>query len=202
MNVTRLRVVDTKCRITAVPIRLICKIAIKSKNIVHESGRKFLDIFAAALIFQKLAPRSEQVIDGYDIMVDMTRPHSTLSLSLDNASILQRIKEGYLLWVNIVPHISKGARYTIGARIENKFLDLLELSYVAYFTEKEQKAEKIAECIFALDTLKFLVAVSWEGKLVTNKQCEEVARKLEESGRMFYGWKKGLENPEKKNRDR
>ncbi len=137
-------------------------------------------------------------------MVDMTRPHSTLSLSLslDNASILQRVKEGYLLWVNIVPHISKGARYTIGARIENKFLDLLELSYVAYFTEKEKKAEKIAECIFVLDTLKFLVAVAWEGKLVTNKQCEDVARKLEESGKMFYGWKKGLENPDKKNRDR
>lgn len=137
-------------------------------------------------------------------MVDMTRPHSTLSLSLslDNASILQRVKEGYLLWVNIVPHISKGARYTIGARIENKFLDLLELSYVAYFTEKEKKAEKIAECIFVLDTLKFLVAVAWEGKLVTNKQCEDVARKLEESGKMFYGWKKGLENPDKKNCDR
>ena len=104
--------------------------------------------------------------------------------------------------MNIVPHIAKGARYTIGARIENKFLDLLELSYVAYFTEKEKKTEKIAECVLTLDTLKFLVSVAWEGKLVTNKQCEEVARKLEESGKMLYGWKKSLENPEKKNRDR
>lgn len=130
-------------------------------------------------------------------------PYSlSLSLSLDNASILQRIKEGYLLWVNIVPHISKGARYTIGARIEHKFLDLLELSYIAYFTEKEKKAEKISECVLMLDTLKFLIAVAWEGKLVTNKQCEEVARKLEEAGKMFHGWKRNLENPEKKNRAR
>ena len=107
-----------------------------------------------------------------------------------------------MLWVNIVPHISKGARYTIGARIENKFLDLLELSYIAYFTEKEKKVEKIAECVLTLDTLKFLVSIAWEGKLVTNKQCEEVAKKLEESGRMFHGWKMNLSNPEKKNRDR
>ena len=43
--------------------------------------------------------------------------------------------------MNLVPHIAKGARYTIGTRIENKFLDLLELSYVAYFAEREKKTE-------------------------------------------------------------
>ncbi len=136
----------------------------------------------------------------------MTRPKFSslslsLSLSLHNASILNRIKEGYLLWVNIVPHIAKGARYTIGSRIENKFLDLLDLSYLAYFTEKESKVAKISECILLLDTLKFLVSVAWEGKLISNSQCEEVAVKLEEIGKMLGGWKKSLNNPEKKNRD-
>ncbi|MDP2704491.1 MAG: four helix bundle protein [bacterium] len=114
---------------------------------------------------------------------------------------MNRIKEGYLIWVNIVPHIAKGARYTIGSRIENKFLDLLEFAYVAYFTEKEKKAEKITDCILVLDTLKFLVSVAWEGKLISNKHCEDVSLKLEEAGKMFGGWKKNLGNPEKKNRD-
>jgi len=102
--------------------------------------------------------------------------------------------------MNVVPHIEKGARYTLGARIENTFLDLLELAHAAYFTEKEKKAEKIAECIFINDTLKFLVSVAWEGKLISDKQCEEIALKLEEIGKMLGGWKKSLENPEKKNR--
>lgn len=102
--------------------------------------------------------------------------------------------------MNIVPHIFKGARHTIGARIENTFLDLLELSYIAYFTEKEKKVEKVTECVLVLDTLKFLVSVAWEGKLISNKQCEDVALKLEEAGKMFGGWKKNLTNPEKKNR--
>lgn len=114
---------------------------------------------------------------------------------------MNRIKEGYLIWVNIVPHIAKGARYTIGSRIENKFLDLLELSYIAYFIEKDKKEEKITECILVLDTLKFLVSVAWEGKLISNAHCESVALKLEEVGKMFGGWKKNLANPEKKNRD-
>ena len=124
----------------------------------------------------------------------------SLSLSLDKASILQRIKEGYLIWVNVVPHIAKGARYTIGSRIENKFLDLLELSYLAYFTEKEKRAEKLSDCILVLDTLKFLVSVAWEGKLISNRQCEDIMLKLEEIGKMLGGWKKSLDNPEKKNR--
>ncbi len=103
--------------------------------------------------------------------------------------------------MNIVPHIAKSARYTIGARIENKFLDLLDLAYIAYFTEKEKKADRISRCILCLDTLKFLVSVAWEGKLISDKQCEDIALKLDEAGKMFGGWKRSLENPEKKNRN-
>ena len=87
-----------------------------------------------------------------DIMENMakhsTTTTTTLSLSLDKASILQRIKEGYLIWMNVTPHIQKGARYTIGARIENKFLDLLELAYITYFTGKEKKAKKLQNVFF------------------------------------------------------
>ncbi len=100
-----------------------------------------------------------------------------------------------------MPHIPQSARFTIGARIENKFLDLLESSYSAYFTEKDKKSEKISETIFILDALKFLVAVAWEGKLIGNSHYETVALKLEEVGKMLGGWKKSLNNPEKKNRD-
>jgi len=106
-----------------------------------------------------------------------------------------------LLWMNISPHIVKSARYTIGARIENKFIDLLELSYTAYFTEKDKKDTKISECIFITDALKFLVSVAWEGKFISNKQYEDVAVKLEEIGRMLGGWRKSIDNPENKNRN-
>ncbi len=125
----------------------------------------------------------------------------SLSLSLDNASILNRIKEGYLLWLNIVPHIARGSRYTIGVRIEHKFLDLLELAYIAYFTAKEQKMKKVSDCILVLDTLKFFISVAWEGKIISNKQCEDIILKLDETGKMFGGWKNSLSNQENKNRD-
>ena len=104
------------------------------------------------------------------------------------------------MWMSIVPHIAKGARYTIGSRIENKFLDLLECAYTAYFTERYKKAQKIMECILTTDTLKFFMYVAWEGKLISNKQYEDAALALEEIGKMLGGWRKSLDNPEKKNR--
>jgi uncharacterized membrane protein len=118
----------------------------------------------------------------------------SLSLSLDNTSILNRIKEGYLIWISIAQHIPRSSRYTIGARIENKFLDLLEISYIAYFTEKERKMEKITQCILCLDTIKFLLYVIWEAKLISHKHYTEISEKIVEIGKMFGGWKKGLEN--------
>ena len=105
-----------------------------------------------------------------------------------------------MVWMNVIPHMPKGSRFTTGSRIENKFLDLLELAYIAYFTEREKKAEKISECILTLDTLKFIISVAWEGKLVSNQQMEDVAKKLDEAGKMFGGWRKNLEMGEKKNR--
>lgn len=105
-----------------------------------------------------------------------------------------------MLWMGIVPHMAKSARYTLGERIENRFLDLLELSYNSYFTEKDKKLEKVAECVLITDGLKFLVSIAWEGKLIPNKHCEDMAIKMDEIGKMLGGWKNSLNNPEKKNR--
>lgn len=102
--------------------------------------------------------------------------------------------------MNISPHISKGARYTIGARIETKLLDLLELGYTTYFSSRETKLIKISECIFQLDIIKYLIATAWEGKLITDKQCVEISKKLDEIGRMLGGWKGKLQKFEDKSR--
>ena len=105
-----------------------------------------------------------------------------------------------MIWLGISAHLPKNQRYTIGSRIENKFLDLLEIAYLAYFTPKEKKSEGIAKCILSLDKLKFLLYVAWEAKLISHKQYEEIIIKMDEIGKILGGWKKSQENPENKNR--
>ncbi|MFH0779226.1 MAG: four helix bundle protein [Parcubacteria group bacterium] len=125
-----------------------------------------------------------------------------ISSAGNKATIIQKIKEGYLLWLNVCPHIPKSARYAIGARIENKMIDLLELAYDAYFSRKECKLEKVCKCVFILNALKFLVSIAWEAKIISNRQFEDLSLKLDETGRMLNGWKNSLlAPPEKKNRD-
>lgn len=81
-------------------------------------------------------------------------------------------------------------------------LDLLELSYDAYFSSKERKLEKVAKCVLILNSLKFLGSVAWEAKIISNRQFEDLSLKLDEAGRMLNGWKNNLlASPEKKNRD-
>lgn len=94
--------------------------------------------------------------------------------------------------MNFIPHIPKSSRFSIGARIENKFLDLLEVAYTAYFSGKGEKSAKISQCIFHLDIVKFLISITWEAKLISNKQYEIISLKLDEIGKMLGGWKKSL----------
>lgn len=120
------------------------------------------------------------------------RNYNSLSLSLQT-NIIGKVKEAYLVWLQVIPHMPKGARYAIGARIENKFLDLLEFSYETYFSPKEIKRKKVTESILILDKLKFLILTAWEAKLILNKQYEEMSIKLTEIGKMFGGWRTNIE---------
>lgn len=105
-----------------------------------------------------------------------------------------------MYWLSVVPHIAKSSRFTIGQRIDDRFVDLIEFSHTAYFTAKENKEERIENCIFILDKLKYLISVAWEGRLISNRHFEELAGQLDEVGKILGGWKRSFNNPCKKNR--
>lgn len=85
------------------------------------------------------------------------------------------------------------ARYTTGARIENHFLDLLEIVYKAYYTPLENKNEKIVECISKNDLIKYLLQISWENKLIKDIPYTQLSQKLQEIGKILGGWKNSVE---------
>ncbi len=93
----------------------------------------------------------------------------------------------------IIPHIPKIHRTTIVNRISNIFLDIIETSYNAYYTTGTTKIEKITYIMTRLDSMKFLILISWENKLIQNKQYENLAKELHEIGMMLNGWKKSSE---------
>jgi hypothetical protein len=84
-------------------------------------------------------------------------------------------------------------RYTTGARIENHFLDLLELIYKAYYANMENKNIVIVESISKNDIIKYLLQIAFENKLIKEKEYLSLSSKLHEVGKILGGWKKGIE---------
>ncbi len=89
------------------------------------------------------------------------------------------------------------SRYTLGARIETHFLDLLEIIYQAYYAPLDKKSEKVILGISKNDLLKYLLQIAWENKMIKDIAYAEIAEKLEEIGKILGGWKNSIETKQK-----
>ncbi|HBO16476.1 MAG TPA: four helix bundle protein [Candidatus Moranbacteria bacterium] len=87
----------------------------------------------------------------------------------------------------------KTERYGIGRKVDNLFLEILELSFTASYLPPEHKIIFLSKTISRLDVLKFFTQTAWENKLIPNEKYIDLSEKLEEIGRMLGGWKKGLD---------
>jgi hypothetical protein len=86
-------------------------------------------------------------------------------------------------------HITKTLRYSLGAKIDSIFCDVLENISLAQFSENLHRLTFIARAISKNDTLKFLLFALLEVGGIDQKKYIEFSTLAEEIGRMLYGWK-------------
>ncbi|MEK7616326.1 MAG: four helix bundle protein [Patescibacteria group bacterium] len=89
----------------------------------------------------------------------------------------------------------KQSRYTLGGKIDQLFVDVAELLYLASYLNKEQKIPYLQKAIPKLDLLKFFLQVAWELQELENKRYLALSEPLNEIGRMLGGWLKKTETP-------
>ena len=109
-----------------------------------------------------------------------------------NLPVLQKTAEAYKLWHNILPHLPRLTRYSLGEKINLLFIELAELILMASFTSKQQKTVIIEKASIKLDVLKFFLQTAWELKALDNKKFSALLTPLTEAGKMLGGWKKQL----------
>lgn len=107
--------------------------------------------------------------------------------------MLLKAKSAYALWFSILNNFPKVHRYTLGGKIENYFLELLECIFISLYLPSNQKVVQLAVAIAKLDGLKFFLQHAWENKCITQTAYAELSEHLVEIGRMLYGWKRGIE---------
>jgi len=90
-------------------------------------------------------------------------------------------------------NINKLDRLTLGQKIDDEFLAILELIFRACFAyDKFEKLSLVSSAIGKNDLLKFFMQIGWEHKLVNQIQYSDFILYLDEIGRMLGGWKKSL----------
>ena len=99
----------------------------------------------------------------------------------------------YKIWHGFLPHFPRFSKYTLGAKIDAVFMEIMESILSAKYSGKDNKSLLINRAISKLDSLKFFLQIAWEIKALDNKKFAHLSPPLSEVGRMLGGWKRQLE---------
>jgi len=93
-----------------------------------------------------------------------------------------------LLWFGYYQTIPKIHRYTLGQRIDNLFIEIIEAIATASFLGRDEKLPYVRRAIQKTDTLKILLMILWETKSLDNKKYIALSLPIDEIGKMLGGW--------------
>jgi len=85
----------------------------------------------------------------------------------------------------LFPKIEK---YSLGQKIENLILEILEISLKTVYSPKQEKLSLLKEVDIKVNLLKTLLRLANEIKSLDNKKYLILQEKLQEIGRMVGGW--------------
>jgi len=105
---------------------------------------------------------------------------------------LIKSKDAYKAWLQVLKDFPRVERYGLGSVIDAHFIKFLEKISETSFMSIANKIEGLGTCISKLDTLKFLLQLAWETKLIHTTKYSALSIQIEEIGRMLGGWKRGI----------
>lgn len=91
-------------------------------------------------------------------------------------------------------HMPKKCRYTLGDKIDARFLQTLELLFVASYQSKQEKVPTLERALCGIDTLKFLLRIAWDVKALDTTKYATLSEGLNTAGKQVGGWRKGIQS--------
>jgi len=158
----------------------------KLYNVVHERGLKKLDILALTFSTNKFFPRSEQIFQRNAILIVMKKYSTELP-------VIEHMLKVYKIWYAIRDNLPKKSRYTLGDKIDSRFIQSLELLYMASYQSTADKLPTLDRALSAIDLLKFLLRVSWEIGALDDKKYINISEELKDAARQVGGWRRGIQ---------
>jgi hypothetical protein len=101
------------------------------------------------------------------------------------------ITRAYDLLKWLIPIVSKfprDKRYTLGSRVENKLLDILDLLLAANYSRA--KLDILRKVNLELESFRFLIRLSHDLQFINLRRYEFISKETNEIGRLIGGWKR------------
>lgn len=102
--------------------------------------------------------------------------------------VLVKIKTTYILWFEYYKILDKIHKYTLGQKIDELWIEIIEAVPIATFLDKSEKQPWVRLGIRKLDTIKVLLLILWETKSLDNKKYIHPSQHIQEIGKMLGGW--------------
>ena len=97
--------------------------------------------------------------------------------------------------IPIINRFPRGYKFTLGDRMTNLVLDLLEQYIAAYYTSNQKaKIDILNSNNLQLERIRFLIRLSHDFKLFSNQRFGYICGLVDEIGKMNGGWLKQLRN--------
>jgi len=94
----------------------------------------------------------------------------------------------YILWCEYYKIIPKTHRYTLGQKIDNLLIEIIEKIAIANFLKAEEKIPYVQFIVRKIDLLKIFLMILWETNSLEEKHYILISEKTNEVGRMSGGW--------------
>jgi hypothetical protein len=146
---------------------------------------KFVDVLFLSFSIYEFAPCPEQIFYGNDIL--------KCTMSQNILPVIEHMLSVYKMWYGYRDGIPKKSRYTLGDKIDARFVQVLELLYIASYQNVFEKGATLDRCLSGVDTLKFLLRIAWELHVFDEKKYAALSEGLDKVGKQIGGWKKGIQ---------
>ena len=83
-------------------------------------------------------------------------------------------------------------RYSLGEKITNLFIEIIELILIAGYSERSQKLLILQKVSVRLDLLKFFLQTAFELNAIDNTKLAALAIPIGDVGKQLGGWQRQL----------
>jgi hypothetical protein len=123
----------------------------------------------------------------------MTKITAMYTMRMQELPVINRTQELYEAVCKITERLPALKQQTIGRRLEDGILQLLELLIMAKHAPTAHKGPYLIKASARAETVQFQLRILLTQKLANETTLHQLQAKLREIGRMLGGWRKSVQ---------